>query len=119
MKSPTLRYATAAALMIVAGQVWAHAKPTRLNPPAEAVVPSADEVSIDFSETLEPALSSIAVLAADGRQVSPAHADVDAKNGKTLHVALPVLAPGRYQVQWVAVATDGHRTQGQYAFTVK
>ncbi|WP_180988206.1 copper resistance protein CopC, partial [Burkholderia humptydooensis] len=24
-----------------------------------------------------------------------------------------------YTVKWVAVATDGHRTQGRYTFTVK
>ncbi|QCP51984.1 copper resistance protein CopC [Trinickia violacea] len=28
-------------------------------------------------------------------------------------------APGVYTISWVAVAADGHRTQGHYSFTVK
>jgi copper resistance protein C len=29
------------------------------------------------------------------------------------------LQAGRYTVHWVAVASDGHRTHGDYAFEVK
>ena len=30
-----------------------------------------------------------------------------------------LLPAGRYAVHWIAVATDGHRTQGNFAFIVK
>jgi Uncharacterized protein, homolog of Cu resistance protein CopC len=36
-----------------------------------------------------------------------------------MHLALPQLTAGRYAVRWTAVATDGHRTQGDFAFIVK
>jgi copper resistance protein C len=29
------------------------------------------------------------------------------------------LTAGRYGVHWIAVATDGHRTQGNFAFVVQ
>jgi methionine-rich copper-binding protein CopC len=34
-------------------------------------------------------------------------------------VALNALTPGVYTVAWIAVADDGHHTQGHYGFTVK
>jgi methionine-rich copper-binding protein CopC len=36
-----------------------------------------------------------------------------------MSVTLNPLTPGDYAVAWVAVAEDGHRTQGHYTFTVK
>jgi len=107
------------ALLAFTQAAWSHAKPTQRTPAADAVVAAPSEVSIAFSETLEPALSSITVDAADGRAVSAAPAAVDARDGKRLRVKLPALVPGRYTVKWVAVAVDGHRTEGHYVFTVK
>ncbi|RBJ68526.1 copper resistance protein CopC, partial [Pseudomonas sp. MWU12-2534b] len=61
----------------------------------------------------------IAVTDAQGHAVTSGKAEVDASNRKHMSVALNPLAPGVYTVAWVAVALDGHRTQGHYAFTVK
>ena len=36
-----------------------------------------------------------------------------------MQVALTNLTAGTYTVAWIAVASDGHRTQGHYAFTLK
>jgi hypothetical protein len=36
-----------------------------------------------------------------------------------MRLPLPQLGAGRYAVHWIAVATDGHRTQGDFAFIVK
>lgn len=44
---------------------------------------------------------------------------VDAHQPDVITVALPPLQAGRYTVHWVAVASDGHRTHGDYAFEVK
>ncbi len=101
------------------GQVWAHARPEAQTPAAGAVVSAPQEVRITFDEALEPAFSRLIVSDARGRQVTTAKAEVDAITHKTMRVALPALPAGEYQVKWVAVANDGHRTQGSYKFTVR
>jgi methionine-rich copper-binding protein CopC len=76
-------------------------------------------VAIDFDDELEPAFSSISVTDAQGKSVVRDKAVVDPTNAKHMSVALNPLSPGVYAVSWVAVAADGHRTQGHYSFTVK
>ena len=110
---------TALLTYLMATSVWAHARPVTRTPTDHALVSAPHEVRIDFSETLEPALSSILVIDAQGKTANNAKSAVDSKNAKLMSVALPPLPAGVYQVKWVAVATDGHRTQGQYTFTVK
>ncbi|GAC1318051.1 MAG: copper homeostasis periplasmic binding protein CopC [Collimonas sp.] len=101
------------------GQAGAHARPETQAPVAGAVVSAPHEVSVTYNEALEPAFSSLVVSNMQGKQVNSAKAEVDATNRKTMRVALPTLPAGEYQVKWVAVAGDGHRTQGSYKFTVK
>jgi methionine-rich copper-binding protein CopC len=36
-----------------------------------------------------------------------------------LEVSLPSLPTGNYHVFWSVVARDGHRTEGDYTFTIK
>ncbi|RQZ11517.1 copper resistance protein CopC [Burkholderia sp. Bp9031] len=115
-----LRGALVALGFVVAQAAHAHAHPKTLEPAANATLSSAPHaVTIDFSETLEPAFSSIAVTDSNGQSVVDAKSVVDAGNRKRMHVALANLAPGAYTVTWVAVASDGHRTQGRYTFTLK
>lgn len=115
-----MRVAAAALLLASAQFAHAHAFPTHQVPSAgETVTASPQRVAIDFDDGLEPAFSSIAVTDAQGHAVTNGKAEVDASNRKHMSVALNPLTPGVYSVAWVAVALDGHRTQGHYAFTVK
>ena len=102
-----------------AGSVWAHVFPRTQIPAAGAAVASASEVRIVFDGPLEPAFSSVTVTDASGKQVNTEKANVDAKDHDAISVALPSLPAGRYTVHWVAVASDGHRTHGDYGFNVK
>ncbi|SIT51675.1 Protein YobA [Paraburkholderia piptadeniae] len=114
--------ATLAALVLGlawAGSVWAHVFPRTQVPAAGATVTAPSEVRIVFDGPLEPAFSSVTVTDAGGKQVNTAKAAVDAKDHDTISVALPSLPAGRYTVHWVAVASDGHRTHGDYGFDVK
>ncbi|MEK2603498.1 copper homeostasis periplasmic binding protein CopC [Burkholderia arboris] len=98
----------------------AHAIPKTQDPAADATLSAAPHaVTIGFSEALEPAFSSIAVTDSHGQSVAAGKSAVDAGNRKRMHVALASLTAGTYTVAWVAVASDGHRTQGHYAFTLK
>ena len=44
---------------------------------------------------------------------------VDPSDPKLLAVNVPRLAPDIYRVVWSVVARDGHRTSGNYTFTVR
>jgi len=120
MKLATLRAAVASIALFAAHLAWAHAYPKHQEPPAGSTAPvTLNAVVIDFDDGLEPAFSSIDVLDALGKSVIREKAKVDAGNNKRMSVALNPLTPGKYSVVWVAVAADGHRTTGHYAFSVK
>jgi copper resistance protein C len=104
---------------VFAASAWAHAKPVSREPAPDAEVSAPSAVTIHFSEPLEPAFSKIGVVGADGKAAASAQSEVDANDKTTMHLALPSLAPGRYTVQWTAVAEDGHRTNGSYGFNIK
>ena len=109
----------AALLLATAQLAFAHAHPAQQTPAPDATVEAPHEVAIDFTEGLEPAFSTLNVVDAAGKQVNSAKSAVDANNKKHMSVALGDLKTGTYQVEWTAVADDGHRTQGHYLFNVK
>ncbi len=113
----------AAAVILAAtasSAAFAHAHLAKSDPAAGVVLAAAPAaVTIDFTEPLEPAFSSIVVVDGDGKTVSDGNARIDASNRKRMTVPLTAVGTGAYTVKWVAVATDGHRTQGAYGFGVK
>ncbi|KVD78785.1 copper resistance protein [Burkholderia sp. ABCPW 14] len=118
-----LRGACAAAATIacfaIPSAAFAHVFPQTQSPSAGAEVSPPANVTIVFNGPLEPAFSALTVSDAAGKPVNTAKAAVAPNDAKTISVPLPPLAPGKYTVHWVAVASDGHRTQGDYAFKVK
>jgi len=88
-------------------------------PAADSTGASPAVISITYSEAVEPKFSTIRVTDAGGKKFSTATAMPVASDPKTMTLALPTLPPGSYVVHWVSVATDSHRLEGQYAFTVK
>lgn len=103
-----------------AGRAWAHAFPERFEPRVGAVVRTAPaQVRIWFDGELEPAFSSITVTDAGGTRVDRANAAVDRESRRLIQVSLLPLAPGVYKVKWSVLAVDGHRTEGDYTFTLK
>jgi methionine-rich copper-binding protein CopC len=117
---PALRVlAVSATALAVSATAYAHARPTSYEPAPNAEVTSPNQLTIHFSEPLEPAFSKITLSDASGKAAVANNAQVDATDTKAMHLALHPLAAGRYTVKWTAVATDGHRTHGTYAFDVK
>ena len=104
-----------------AGSALAHADLASADPAAGATVKTAPtEVSITFTEEVEPKFSSIQVLDAGGKRVEEGAAHTAPDNEKLLSVGLKPLAPGTYKVIWHATAADdSHKTKGSYEFTVK
>jgi copper resistance protein C len=71
-----------------------------------------------FTEPLEPAFSSIAVVDANGHRVDAGQPQPDTHDPLLLQVPLARLAPGEYTVVWRAVSIDTHVTQGRFTFRV-
>jgi methionine-rich copper-binding protein CopC len=101
-----------------AARAFAHAQLIHAEPPPGSAVSTApSEVTLNFSERLEPAFSSVVVRDAVGNRVDKANAYVD-KNRAVMRISLQSLAPGVYIVEWRAVATGTHRTEGAFIFHV-
>ena len=100
--------------------VQAHAFPDHADPKVGATVPASPPlVRIWFDGALEPAFSSIMVHDDANRMVDKRDGRVDADDPTLLEVSIPPLPAGVYQVYWEVVSRDGHRTSGDYQFTVR
>ena len=112
--------AVAAALFLSAGApAFAHAQLRSATPASGGTVTTAPaEVVVNFSETLEPAFSSLVVNDANGKRIDKADSRVDQSNKATMRVSLPPLGPGAYVVHWRAVTADTHRVDGTFTFRV-
>lgn len=99
---------------------FGHAFPDHSNPKVgSAVSGSPVGVYIWFDGDLEPAFCTIMVQDAGGKKVDQGNGRVDPSDSKLLEIGLPNLPSGTYKVIWNVVARDGHRTMGDYSFTVK
>ena len=99
---------------------WGHAFPQRSEPPVGATVAvSPPRVRIWFDAALEAAFSRLQVQTVSDQRLDKNDAHVDATDATLLEVSLPPLPPGTYRVLWSVVARDGHRTEGEYTFTIQ
>jgi len=104
----------------VPGYAWAHAFPEHAEPGAGAQLDRPPKtVAIRFDRAIEPAFSSLYVENESGRHVDRGDSQILAGRLDTLVASLPSLPAGSYHVYWIAVARDGHRTRGDYVFTVR
>ena len=102
-----------------AGPALAHAHLLSEVPAADARTASPAALTLVFSEGLELKFTTVVVTGPDGTTVATGSARLAATDAKRLIVPLAgPLAPGLYTVVWHAVATDTHKTQGSYRFTV-
>ena len=79
---------------------------------------SPGEVRIRFTENIEPAVSSIHVFDASGKEVDKRDLHLDRSDHSLLHVSLPSLAAGTYKVVWRVVSVDTHVTNGNFTFRI-
>jgi periplasmic copper chaperone A len=105
-------------LMALQTEAFAHAHLRTASPPPDGTTSSRPtEVSITFSEGVEPKFSTIHVTDAAGNRFDEGSPRVAGDN-KQLMVALKPLSPGAYTVTWHATSVDTHQTDGTYRFTV-
>src|ERR1700749_3888271 len=73
------------------------------------------EVTLFFTQKLEPAFSSVTVTNAAGERVDSGKARV---SGNQMSVPLRAGGAGTYHVNWHVLSVDTHTTEGNFSFQV-
>ncbi len=113
------RLLATALTMLATLPAFAHAKPKTMTPAANSTGPAPAEVSVYFTEAIEPKFSSLQLMDAQNRSLGKAPSKADPADHTHLTLAILPLVPGTYRVHWVTAAVDGHHMEGDYSFTVK
>ena len=111
---------TALSLLVTAAPAWAHATLVSSSPADSAIVRQAPaRVSATFDEPVVVSADSLRVFAPSGARVDTGGTARGSKPAE-INVALaPGLTRGTYTVAWhVVAADDGHRTQGEFTFSI-
>jgi copper resistance protein C len=104
-------------LTAIAQPVWAHAVLMQSTPKLNATVKGPDvPIWLRFNVRVDGGRSRLHLLAPDG---SRQNLDgVKQPTPDTLTAQAVGLKPGNYKLQWQVLASDGHISQGEVAFTV-
>jgi copper resistance protein C len=101
---------------LVGGPAAAHALLDHAEPRVGNTVATAPrEVTLWFTQKLEPAFSTIAVTDSAGQRVDTGKTRV---SGDTMAISLRQIGSGTYQVKWRVLSVDTHSTDGNFTFTV-
>jgi methionine-rich copper-binding protein CopC len=113
----TVTFATSALLAIMSGTAAeAHAFLDHAEPRVGSTVPTAPrELSLSFTQKLEPAFSSVEVSDGNGARVDLGKPLVSAS---VMRIRLKQLSAGTYRVRWHVLSVDTHTTEGSFTFQV-
>ena len=106
---------------LTASPVFAHAHLQQQTPAANSEVsPAPQTLTLNFSEGIEPAFSGVTLTGPEKRIIPVGKAVRNEKDNTQLVIPLnETLGDGLYTVEWHVVSVDGHKTKGQYQFSVK
>jgi copper resistance protein C len=103
-------------LWLVTGEASAHAFLDHAEPRVGNTVATAPrEVTLWFTQKLEPAFSNITVTNSAGQRVDTGKTRV---SGNQMSVSLRSGGAGTYRVNWRVLSVDTHRTDGNFTFRV-
>jgi copper resistance protein C len=103
-------------LLLVTGEASAHAFLDHAEPRVgNRVAAPPREVTLWFTQKLEPAFSAISVTNAAGQRVDTGKARI---NGNQMSVSLRPGGTGTYHVTWHVLSVDTHTTEGNFTFQV-
>ena len=121
MRLSNLTMAVAAAAVVTAAPVAAHAHLVSSSPATNAITPSPKKLTLTFSERLIPAFSKLQLfMPMRGRNVPVTMKTGVGADGRTL-IGVPQsprLMKGAYLVRWTAASFDGHRMTGTLPFRI-
>jgi copper resistance protein C len=116
MQRPAIVLIIPLLLWLVTGQASAHAFLDHAEPRVGNTVATAPrEVTLWFTQKLEPAFSSIAVTNSAGQRVDTGKSRV---SGNQMSVSLRSGGAGTYRVNWRVLSVDTHTTDGSFTFRV-
>src|ERR1700719_4686968 len=103
-------------LLLATGEATAHAFLDHAEPRVgNSVATAPREVTLWFTQKLEPAFSTITVTNAAGQRVDTGKTRV---SGNQMSVSLRSGGAGTYRVNWRVLSLDTHRTDGNFTFQV-
>lgn len=103
-------------LVLVMGKAVAHAFLDHAEPRVgNKVATPPREVTLWFTQKLEPAFSSVTVTNAAGQRVDTGKARV---SGNQMSVSLRPGGTGTYHVTWRVLSVDTHTSDGSFSFQV-
>ena len=103
-------------LLLLMSAAEAHAMLDRAEPRVGNKVASPPaQVTLWFTQKLEPAFSSITVTNAAGERVDTGKTRV---SGNQMSIAIRAGGAGTYRVNWQVLSVDTHRTDGSFTFQV-
>jgi copper resistance protein C len=103
-------------LLLAIEEASAHAMLDHAEPRVGNKVATAPrEVTLWFTQQLEPAFSTITVLDAAGKRVDTGKTRV---SGSQMSISLRPGGSGTYRVKWHVLSTDTHTTDGSFTFQV-
>ncbi|WP_142962148.1 CopC domain-containing protein YobA [Klebsiella aerogenes] len=107
--------------MLTTASAFAHAHLQQQIPAADSTVSvSPQALTLTFSEGVELTFSGVTLSGPQNKPV--ATGKLARSDGNKAQLTLPLnepLAAGEYTVEWHVVSVDGHKTKGQYHFSVK
>ncbi|ORM57596.1 CopC domain-containing protein YobA [Pantoea rodasii] len=119
--NPVVALLLASSTLVFSQFALAHAHLKTPVPADKAVIDSSPQnLTLTFTEDVEPAFSGVEVLNAQKQPMAVEKAKLNDKQHDQLIVPISQPLPsGNYQVNWHVLSVDGHKTKGSYAFSVK
>ena len=118
MKTP-LRLALATLATALSPLAFAHASLVASFPAkGQTLTGSPSEIHLTFNEHVEPRFCRIKLVSNAGKNFDADRPVADKTTPNAIIAAVPVLKPGTYSARWTAVGSDGHKTRGDFSFTV-
>jgi copper transport protein len=109
----------AAAALALPAAAWAHAALLKTVPAATGTVNTPPrQVSLTYSEAVEPRFAIVSVTDAEGHQQTAGPPRRSPTDANTLVVPLKRTAEGWYLVYWRVISVDGHPVRGAFEFAV-
>ena len=115
-----LKLAFAAAAVAASPFASAHAQlVSSLPAKGQALDAPPTEIHLTFNEHVEPRYSSIKLVSDAGKNFDCDRPHADKADPMSIVASVPVLRSGTYRARWTAVGSVGHKTHGDFSFTIK
>src|SRR6476619_1554231 len=103
-------------ILLSATPALAHAMLDHANPRVGNTVATAPrEVTLWFTQKLEPAFSTMTVTDSSGQRVEAGKPSI---SGNVMRVPLRAIKAGTYRVVWHVLSVDTHKTEGSFNFRI-